>query len=156
MTPDEILDSYDRGRLSRRELLAALSLIGFSSAQAQTPTPAVAGSTLNHINVLVRNLEQSRDFYSRLFGARKTREQNAQTWGLIMSESSFTIRQSNDKQGLEHFGVGVDHFDAQQILGAVKRALPASDAYVTPDGTAVSVHDPNGVLVQIASKQLPG
>jgi glyoxalase/bleomycin resistance protein/dioxygenase superfamily protein len=152
---DKLFDHYDCGHLSRRELLSALALVGFTSAtiNAQTQAAAVTSTTLNHLQLRVKDLEQSLDFYSRLLDAKKTREPNPQTtWGLVMAGASVVLLKSADRQGIDHFGVGIERFDPERIHTAIKRNLPNSDAYITADRTAVSVHDPNGILVQIAQK----
>jgi catechol 2,3-dioxygenase-like lactoylglutathione lyase family enzyme len=151
---DELLDRYDHGRLSRRELLTGLALIGFTSAgaQAQPATPAVAGSTLNHLQLNVKDLEATRDFYAKLFGARLVRKDTPDNWHLDMAGSSISLRTSPDRQIVDHFGVGVARFDANAIEAAVKSRLPAANAQITADRTAVGVRDPNGILVQISSK----
>ena len=69
---DDILDGYDRGRLTRRQLLQALALLGLApSAEAQPPSPAVPGALLNHLQLQVSNPAASGEFYSKLFGAQK-------------------------------------------------------------------------------------
>ena len=153
-TADDLMDRYDRGRLSRRELLTALALLGFTTATAtaQQDAAVVADSTLNHLQLNVKDLEATRDFYAKLFGARLVRKDTPQNWHVEMAGSSISLRTSPDRQGIDHFGVGVVRFDANAIEAAVKRRLPSANAQLTADRTAVDVRDPNGILVQISSK----
>lgn len=151
---DELLDRYDGGHLSRRELLTSLALPGFTAtaAQAQQETPAVADSTLNHLQLDVKDLEATRDFYAKLFGARLVRKDTPDNWHLDMAGSSISLRTSPQRQAVDHFGVGVARFDANAIEAAVKSRLPLANAQITADRTAVGLRDPNGILVQISSK----
>jgi catechol 2,3-dioxygenase-like lactoylglutathione lyase family enzyme len=153
-TADDLMDRYDRGRLSRRGLLTALALLGFTTgtSTAQQDAPVVADSTLNHLQLNVKDLEATRDFYAKLFGARLVRKDTPQNWHVEMAGSSISLRTSPDRQGIDHFGVGVARFDANAIEAAVKRRLPSANAQLTADRTAVDVRDPNGILVQISSK----
>src|ERR1700689_3146515 len=62
-----LLDSYDRGTLSRRGLLGALiPLLAASSAQAAPDTISI--KTLNHVSLSVTDIEKSQKFYQDLFG----------------------------------------------------------------------------------------
>jgi predicted enzyme related to lactoylglutathione lyase len=153
-TANELLDRYDRGRLSRRELLTGLALLGFTTAnaQGQQDAPVVADSTLNHLQLSVKDLDATRNFYATLFGARLVRKDTPDNWHIEMAGSSISLRTSADRQGIDHFGVGVARFDANAIEATAKRRLQSSNPQITADRTAVGLRDPNGILVQIAAK----
>lgn len=153
-TLDDLCNQYDRGVLSRRQLLQGLLVIAATSgAQAQAPAPAVVGRTVNHVQIMVADLAVSRAFYGALAGTEKVREINPDTWVLAMRGNLglITLRRSPERRGVvDHFGIGVDDFDAQKAGAAVKRMLPATNVEISPTG--ISLRDPDGILVQMASK----
>jgi hypothetical protein len=154
MKLDDLMDCYDRGRLSRRELLQALALLGLASGvDAQTQSPAVPGAVLNHLQLQVSNLEASRDFYTKLFGStQRPSNGDPNRLPLMVAGASLVLSKTTGPSGINHYGVGVEPFDAKKAVAAIKRALPNSDA--KDNGDFVDLHDPDGILVQITSRSL--
>ena len=154
---ERLIDQYDRGALSRRALMQGLLLLAMPSAgqsQPQPATPAASGHTVNHVQLQVRDLVASTEFYSKLVGARKERENNESTWALVMPgnpSSVLTLQRSSDRSGvLDHFGIGIMNFDAPTVAAAVKQIMPGADVQVSAGAVpAVGVRDPDGILVQL-------
>lgn len=75
----QMLEHYEGGRLSRRELVAGLSALaaagsaGTAAAQPVAPPP-VAAKGLDHVSLLVSDLERSTAFYNQVFGLVKVSE----------------------------------------------------------------------------------
>jgi hypothetical protein len=130
MELDDLMDCYDRGRLSRRGLLQALALLGLATgADAQTQSPAVPGALLNHLQLQVSNLEASRDFYTKLFGStQRPNNGDPNRLALMVAGASLVLSKTTGRSGIGHYGVGVEPFDAKKTEAAIKRALPNSDA----------------------------
>src|SRR3979490_2348872 len=66
------LDDFDRGRISRRRLIEALTFAATSvaatgSAKAQTATPSLKVALVNHISYSCPNFKQAADWYSKVF-----------------------------------------------------------------------------------------
>jgi catechol 2,3-dioxygenase-like lactoylglutathione lyase family enzyme len=85
MNLDRLFDEYDRGKLSRRGLVAALAPL--------LATPAKAADTLtvrniNHVSLSVTDIEKSREFYQALFGAPIVSKQ-ANGTNISMGPTSF-------------------------------------------------------------------
>jgi len=73
---DSLFDQYDRGRITRRNLvqaLAALVLPASTRAQdgASVSGPIVRGLSVNHVQLTVSDVPRSFAFYERLFGVTK-------------------------------------------------------------------------------------
>jgi catechol 2,3-dioxygenase-like lactoylglutathione lyase family enzyme len=68
----DLVDRYDRGVLSRRELVTGLSAIAAAGAPAvaaaQAPAPALKPTGIHHVSILVADLRRSAAFYERVFG----------------------------------------------------------------------------------------
>jgi len=66
------LDEFDRGRISRRRLIEALTMAATSvyatgSAKAQAASPPLKVALLNHISYSAPNFRQGADWYSKVF-----------------------------------------------------------------------------------------
>src|SRR5688572_4003732 len=90
---DGMIESFERGTLSRRELVRALialaaaqaaSVLDPIAAAAQTAsTPLVRVRSINHIHFDVSDLKRSADFYAAMFGA-KVRDQSPTFWTMTL------------------------------------------------------------------------
>ncbi len=70
---ERLLTGYERGALSRRQLLSGLATLavgGATSAAAAQQTRGTGGTAvrINHINLRVSNMQRSMAFYENLFG----------------------------------------------------------------------------------------
>ena len=140
-----LLHRYDAGTLSRRELvgsLAALTLAG-GSASAAAAFPTVS---LNHVSIQVANLQRSVDFYQKTFGLPLQTENKAQQLvQLKLGSGHLSIHQNNGAASIDHFAIGLDPFNRDQVVAALKaRGATAQDG----GGAGLHVVDPDGVLVQ--------
>jgi 4-hydroxyphenylpyruvate dioxygenase-like putative hemolysin len=66
------LDEFDRGRISRRRLIEALTFAATSvyaseGAKAQTASPPLQVALVNHISYSCPNFRQAADWYSKVF-----------------------------------------------------------------------------------------
>jgi catechol 2,3-dioxygenase-like lactoylglutathione lyase family enzyme len=150
---DVLLSSYERGTLSRRQLLCALAVmtVPVAADSAQTSAGLTKGRNLHHVNVRVADLARSEAFYRKLFGFGPSRRvQGPDNHGFDLPGGGLIILQKSDDAGrIDHFCIGVDGFDADRMRAAVKRA-----GIGTIQGDAAdnfSVIDPNGVRVQISA-----
>ena len=64
---DHLLVSYERGALSRREIVGALAMLTTAAGSAAAAPAGFAGSSLNHVSITVSNIERSVEFYGRVF-----------------------------------------------------------------------------------------
>lgn len=150
---DGLLTSYERGSLTRRQLLQALGLLaaaGTAAAQAP-PEGLLKGRNLHHINLRVSNIAQSEAFYRKLFGFGPTRVvQGPDNHGFDVPDGGVIILARDDQAGrLDHFCVGVDNFDAGRMRAAV-RGAGIGDVQGAADDNFFVI-DPDGIRVQISS-----
>ena len=106
---DQILDSYDRGKLSRRGLMAALVPLLGGAAKAAEAGDTMTVKTLNHVSLSVADIEHSRQFYQDLFTAPVVRTQ-ANGTNLAMGPQSFLgLYKIGQTAGtISHFCLGID------------------------------------------------
>lgn len=145
-----LVSQFDRGTLTRRELLAGLTML----ATAGTTTAAAAGlkvSRLDHISLNVSNLQRSRDFYLNVFASSvNSRQRPDNEVRLDFGDSgSLVLRRSNPPGTVDHLGIKLEGFDKP----AVTRQLTASgivpiDEPNVPGTPGFHIVDPDGFKVQ--------
>ena len=167
---DQLLTAYERGKLTRRQLLSALALTGTSSALALSATPVSAqqkapvfrARSINHLGVSVSNMRRSGEFYRQVFGLpplRALAPPGDGTFALDVGDSFISLSQRGygraggdptpNRVGLiSHFCLGIDNFEAKRATDALR----AAGVEVTQErsGESVLVRDPDGLMVQIS------
>src|SRR5947207_3196944 len=63
-----MLASYERGKVSRRQLVQGLAALTAATGAARGTESTFKGTALNHIAIRVTNVQRSRDFYQKHFG----------------------------------------------------------------------------------------
>ena len=71
----DLVGRFERGQLSRRELIQTLALVAAAGASASA-APLRSGS-INHVSVLVTDMARSIEFYNRVFGLSVQNEDKA-------------------------------------------------------------------------------
>ena len=154
----DLLDRYENGRLSRRELvvgLSALTAVAASTpASAQTAPPALKPTGIDHVSILVADLQRSADFYNRVFGLVPNGRDDANKILRLGPKAApgergrviVSIRQQPPSGMVDHWAFRVEGFDA-------KAATPVLQAHgLKPDNNVeygFYVRDPDGVVVQM-------
>jgi catechol 2,3-dioxygenase-like lactoylglutathione lyase family enzyme len=164
---DALLDQYERGRMTRRSLVQALALFALPTKilrQDATPDPApiVRGLGVNHVGLLVSNVERSYGFYHRLFGVTKGWPATNTGKGIHLDFPSgyISVDPVPERKGLiTHFSIAIDHIDqnsAGRLADKINSELPdakARAAFQANDGVStVNLLDPDGFHVQISPK----
>ena len=156
---DELIDRFERGALSRRELIAGLLALGASAP------PALAGSTsgrpievsgIDHVALRVSDIERSARFYAEHLGAT------------VRSRSSNSIFMDVGAQWIALFGLGaastgfpptppgVDHvsFQPTSVRAFEERTQALRehglDPQSPPGSGRVYFKDPDGVILQLS------
>jgi catechol 2,3-dioxygenase-like lactoylglutathione lyase family enzyme len=159
----------DRRDFSRIALAVggALALPG-CGRRADSPTIQVR--TLNHVTLLVSDIERSIDFYQRLFGAPIGARQGSTTVSLQLGSGpqslALTAARAGESPRIHHYCLGIDDFDIDRIIDTLRaRNVPSSET-PTPETFRVRVrgsdqgggkegtpelyvYDPDGIMVQL-------
>ena len=156
---DHLLTAYERGKLTRRQLLSALALVATGtslSGQQQPPPLGRRARLINHVQIGVSNLPRSREFYQKLGFAGTLRPivppLGGATYALDCSNGPFiSLLQTTDPARLgkiSHFCIGLDDYQAQrdaEALRAAGIAVPQPASW-----HSFSVRDPDGISVQLS------
>jgi len=152
---DQLLTRYDRRELSRRELLRALAVLGAGATVgvargAAAQTAAVQGRTLNHVSLGVADLRRSTEFYDRLLRL-PVRDRGADFCEYRLGNGFLGLYEAPTmRRGLDHVAVGVDGYNANGTLQALRRDFPGSASELLNDDQ-VYITDPDGARVQLCA-----
>jgi catechol 2,3-dioxygenase-like lactoylglutathione lyase family enzyme len=151
----DLVMQFERGRLSRRQLIQALSALVVTAAApagASAQGTGLQATTINHTSVLVTDLQRSADFYGRVFGLKTVSEDKPNrilrlgTGGTGVASTLVSLRQQNPAGTIDHFAISVQGFNRETAA----RALTAYG--LTPaDNIEFGFHvkDPDGAVVQV-------
>lgn len=148
-----LLARFERGALSRRELvhgLATLAAAGAAgTAVAQAPASALKAAKIDHVSIQTSDLPRSLDFYSKIFGLTVVGEDKPNEISRLGMPGGKTLVSLHHKAPyavVDHYAIAVEGFNRD----AVTRELKAKG--ITPDDNldaGFHIKDPEGMRVQI-------
>ena len=152
-----LIDHYDGGRLSRRELLGALALLMLPGKEASEARKIGVAKQLNHATLYVRDVAKSRAFYQRLFGMPVL---TAQPPGFNLTVGGGFLGlypvDPGDSPRIDHVCFGLERFDAD----AIQKKLTAEglDGTIRQSGERKELyfHDPDGIRIQLQDVRYRG
>ena len=157
---EQIVEQFEKGQLSRRQLVSRL--MGLGAAMAVMPNAAQAGQDekstlqakgLNHIALNVRDLERSAEFYRAHLGLKVVHKQGDFLWVLGRSKDDrFFALFRNDKPGLSHYAYTIENFDPDEVV----RKLNAAGIKHRRERHGIYFDDPDGLVVQVSGPNPEG
>ena len=153
---DTLVAAFERGRLSRRELVQGLAAL----VAAATTTPAEAQSappipalSLNHVLLAVTDPEASKQFFQRTFGMPVASLQGTGI-NLALGTSFLGLYKMPNPGRVDHVCLGVDHYDVNAMAG--KLEAQGIKATIRQDKPEVYFNDPDGMRFQLENKDYRG
>jgi catechol 2,3-dioxygenase-like lactoylglutathione lyase family enzyme len=148
----DLVNRYETGRLSRRELIQGLALlVTATSVPAATETPPASQPSLpatgiDHVSVRVSDMDKSVAFYSSLFGLKNVSEDKPHRIVRLGNPKVIvSLRQDTPHGQIDHFGVAVAGFDKAEVTkNMAARGLATQEDWEY----GFYVRDPDGVPVQ--------
>ncbi len=157
---ETLVSQYDRGGLTRRQLLQGLVALGVGAelarpadALGQVPTPAapvLKARTINHVTIYSSDIPRSKAFYQSLAGL-PVRDEGKDYCEFRLSGSFLGLYavEAGSRPGIDHLCLGVDRFEPKAAFAAIKAAMPEATPTLEPSDQ-IYVRDPDGVRVQLA------
>ena len=146
-----IVEDYDRGRISRREMIAHLGAFAAAMAvgsQAVGAEPSTfRANGLNHIALNTPDIAVSRDFYVEHLGLKVVREGGSSCF--MTCDDNFVALFRSSNSGLNHFCFSVDDYD---VADAAEK-LSAKGLKSRRAGNRIYFNDPHGIEVQLAATE---
>ncbi len=155
-----LIAQYDRGGLTRRQLLHGLVALGVGGTfDGRSPGPGQGSSsaapafktrTINHVTLYSADVPRSKAFYQALTGL-PVRDEGKDFFELRMEGSFLGVyaAEAGTRPGMDHFCFGVDKFEPGAALAKLKAAVPDGQPTLENENQ-VYVRDPDGVRVQFA------
>jgi len=145
---NQLFDSYDQGRISRRGLVRAL--IPALAATHATAADTLTVKSLNHVTLFVSNVERSRQFYQDLFTAPVVSKQ-ANGINLAAGPASFLGLYKtgpSSTPSINHFCFGID--GTVETANVVLEKHGIKPTIRDRDGVKeLYFRDPDNVMVQL-------
>jgi catechol 2,3-dioxygenase-like lactoylglutathione lyase family enzyme len=150
---DEIVEQFEQGELTRRQLVARL--MGLGAALAVVPSSAHAGQDrgstfratgLNHVALDVRNVPRSRDFYVKHLGLEVIRDGGEDNCFLGSGGDFFLTLFRGDTPGLNHYCYTIQDYDPDRA----EEKLKAAGLKVRRQSGRIYFDDPDGIEVQVS------
>ena len=157
---DDMLGQFERGRVSRRQLVQMIALGMTAAASATRSVAATAPQrgfkavAVNHISFGVADYARTRDFYADLLGMAVSGDDGSQCY-LKFGADSFLIARRSQAPGaaplVDHICYTIEDWDK----GAVEAELRRRGLNPEPDtDESFHVRDPDGYRLQIGSARL--
>ena len=145
----DLVSRFEKGSLSRRELVQGLTMLAASGTTASAAQEGIDFKTANidHVSIQVADLQRSVDFYQKMFGFSVISEDKP--LGIIrlgIDRSLVSLNHQSPAGIVDHFAIGVPRFTKESAARyAMQRgATPLDDPYA-----GLHVKDPDGINVQI-------
>ena len=144
----KFVQSYERGKISRRELISGLALLAAAPSPAgAAPASTFKGLGFNHLALNVTDLARSRDFYMKHFGMNVLRASSSDCF--LGLGPDFLALFKRDKAEMDHFCIAIENYEVNAATEELKRQGLDPDQ---PSGTRrVYFRDPDGLTVQLSS-----
>jgi catechol 2,3-dioxygenase-like lactoylglutathione lyase family enzyme len=141
-----LIGRYEKGALSRRELVVALAALGVAGGDAFAAPAGFTGASINHVSISCSDLQRTVDFYSRTFGLQRQGQGQPNLVQLAVGKQHLSIRK-DAKKGFDHFAIGIEGFNKDSVIADLKArgATPIDGG----DGAGLHVADPDGLFVQV-------
>jgi len=152
-----LLRDFERGKMSRRELIQSLVLTATAASMASA-APASQGSgfkaiAVNHISYQVADYEKTRDFYVDLLGMGVTNDDGT-LCRLGFGDSFIVAREtgeSDNKPRVDHFAITIANWDKDAVEAELRRR--GFDPRPDTDNSFI-VKDPDGFDLQISGEEM--
>jgi catechol 2,3-dioxygenase-like lactoylglutathione lyase family enzyme len=156
---DDLVTRFERGTLSRRELMAGLlALGGLVSAEAAghaPPTPIAVGG-IDHVALRVTDIERSARFYAEHLGATVRSRSSSSIFMDVGAQWIALFAPGAASTGYAPTPPGLDHFSfrptAARSFEERTQALRdhGLDPQSPPGSGRVYFKDPDGVILQLS------
>jgi catechol-2,3-dioxygenase len=154
-----LLQDYERGKVTRRQLIQALALTAAAAstggtAEAASPANAIS---INHVSMQVADYAKTREFYASLFGMKVTNDDGKTQCRLVFGDNILIARNASSrpggKVGVDHIAYTLANWDTDKaVKPAVEAELKRRGLMIRTTEGSFHVQDPDGFEVQMGGK----
>ncbi len=145
-----LLDRFEKGALSRRDLVQGLTMLAAAGGAASTAAAQPAGLQavkIDHVSIQVTDLPKSVSFYEKIFGLKVLGEDKPnEIVRLGAGKVLVSLHHKNPTGIVDHFAIGVQNFNREAVTRQLK------ELGLTPEDNldaGFHIKDPEGMSVQI-------
>jgi catechol 2,3-dioxygenase-like lactoylglutathione lyase family enzyme len=145
----DLVSRFECGRLTRRQLVQGLSMMmaGGSSVAGAAQATGLRGTGIDHVSILVNDMQRSAAFYQNVFGLTQVSEDKPnQILRLGAKKTIVSLRHEGPAGIVDHFAISVENFNRQAVTDTL------ATHGLTPQQNVqfgFYIKDPDGVVVQI-------
>jgi catechol 2,3-dioxygenase-like lactoylglutathione lyase family enzyme len=141
-----LLTRFEKGALSRRELVQGLAMLAAASG-AQAQDTGIKSVKIDHVSIQVSDLPGSIAFYEKMFGLTVVSEDKPnEIVRLGVGKALVSLHHKSPTGVVDHFAIGVEKFNKESVTRELKeRGASPSDNL----DAGFHIVDPNGIGVQI-------
>ncbi len=144
-----LLSRFEKGSLSRRELVRGLAMLAASgTAAAAQEDISFKTANIDHISIHVADLQRSVEFYKKMFGfSVVSQEQPREIIRLGNTRTLVSLNHGNPAGIVDHFAIGIPRHSKESAVRYLKErgATPLEGDYA-----GLHIKDPDGINVQIS------
>ena len=147
---DDLVRRFEYGLMTRRQLIQGLSILAGATAASRANAAqagALRGTGIDHVSILVNDLQRSATFYQSVFGMTPVSEDKPnQILRLGMKRTIVSLRHEGPSGVIDHFAISVENFNRDAVTEQLKRQG------LTPQQNVqfgFHIKDPDGAVVQI-------
>jgi catechol 2,3-dioxygenase-like lactoylglutathione lyase family enzyme len=148
----DLLARFEKGSLSRRQLVQGLAMLTASgTAAAAQEEIDFKTADIDHVSIQVADLQRSIDFYQKMFGFSVVSEDKPRSIVRLGNTRTLVSLNRESPAGIvDHFAIGVPRFTKEAAAAYVKQrgATPLDDPFA-----GLHVKDPDGINVQIFNQR---
>ena len=134
--------------IGRREALGLLGAAAWTAPRASAADQSLRFSGLDHIEFFVSNVSKSVEFYARVFG-NTVMKNNKTTRRYVKLGAAYIAIDQGPQIRVDHFCAGSPGFQVANVHSFLEQRSIAYRDY--PSGRDLSVADPDGTRLQLAS-----
>jgi catechol 2,3-dioxygenase-like lactoylglutathione lyase family enzyme len=151
---EKMVGDFESGKLSRRQLAAALAGLVAAGANAAPVPSDLKAVGVNHVTLRVHDVERSTKFYQAVFGMPMRKSSPTVNILSLNANCFFGIEAANEKgPAVDHFSLAIQNFKSEEVAAKLeKRGLKL--AGVSKEG--LKFIEPDGLLVQLNAPDYPG
>ncbi len=147
----DLLSRFEKGSLSRRELVSGLAMLAASGTAAAGAQDEIGfkDATIDHVSIHVADLQRSIAFYQKMFGFSVVSRAEPEIVRLGNGRILDSINHGSPAGMIDDFAIGLPRFNAES--GARYFAQRGATA-LQGDYAGFHIKDPDGINVQISQR----
>jgi catechol 2,3-dioxygenase-like lactoylglutathione lyase family enzyme len=146
-----LLNRYEKGALTRRDLIQGLAMLTAASgtATAQAQDAGIKAAKIDHVSIQVTDLPRAIAFYQKMFGLTVVSEDKPnEIVRLGVGKALVSLHHKSPTGLVDHFAIGVEKFNKETVTQQLKaRGANPEDNL----DAGFHIKDPEGISVQIVA-----